>query len=431
MSISVIGIGHQFAHHYQVRGADWSIDIIEPPDLSKNLRPDVAILANEVFPEYRNCIPYFQKRGIPTIYAIDGILEWRHSWDFPPSDACGQTFRPVLADKIACIGRSQARILESWGNVGKCEVVGVPRFDNLVQSKSPRMPSVDGEFRVLVMTAKNPGFDEAQRERTRQSLVDLNEWFQANPEIDGRTVCPVWRLTVGMDQEIGVDGSATDTTGKQLAELLPEVDAVITTPSTAMLESMRIGLPVALLDYHNCPHYVPAAWTISAASHLDTIVPELASPAETKMLWQDSILHDALACDLYATPRYVELVEEMARIGQECRAKNLPLQYPARILSDPAAGFQRVESRFDLAKLFPTEESFQEQDLRVLQVAVSHLNRQIKYRDDEIERLKNVIQPPPEEAPPPSKDNSLRGRLKRLHDKVQRKIRLFTGSEAA
>jgi hypothetical protein len=41
--------------------------------------------------------------------------------------------------------------------------------------------------------------------------------------------------------------------------VLASVDAVISTPSTAMLEGMLQGLPVAVLDFHNRPHYVPAA----------------------------------------------------------------------------------------------------------------------------------------------------------------------------
>lgn len=421
MSLRIVGIGRQFAHHYQVKGTDWSIEVLEPSELTDDVRPDVAIVANEVFPEYRNCISFFRERNIPTIYAIDGILEWRHSWEFPPSDACGQTFRPVLADKIACIGRSQARILESWGNVGKCEVVGVPRFDHLQRIRQ-RDRQDSTPLRILVMTAKNPGFDQAQLDRTQKSLIQLRKWFKSNPVVNGRAVEPVWRLTIGMDKKIGVQGDASDTTGKQLADVLREVDAVITTPSTAMLEAMRIGLPVALLDYHNCPHFVPAAWTISASPHFDHVIPELMDPQAPKMLWQDSILHDSLECRELASSRYVRLVEDMAQIGRQCRAEGKALEYPARILADPSSGFHPVEERFDLSQLFPTNQSFQERDLRELQVTNAHLNQLVDLRDAEIKRLQVQVA----SAEKPVKDRSLKARWSRLKAKVSKKMRALS-----
>jgi len=426
MPLRVVGIGRQFAHHYQVKGDDWSIEVLEPSDLTEEVCPDVAIIANEVFPEYRNCISFFRERNIPTIYAIDGILEWRHSWDFPPSDACGQTFRPVLADKIACIGRNQARILESWGNVGKCEVVGVPRFDRLARVCQSERNRSSETARILVMTAKNPGFDQAQLDRTEKSLTQLHEWFQTNPVLNGKSIKPVWRLTVGMDEKIGVQGSASDTTGKQLADVLNAVDAVITTPSTAMLEAMRVGLPVALLDYHNCPHFVPAAWTISANSHFNQVIPELVNPPEPKMLWQDSILHDSLEHRGLASTRYVRLVETMAQIGRQCRAEGKPLEYPARILTDPDSGFHPVEERFNLSQLFPTKQSFQERDLRELQVANAHLSQLVEVRDAEIERLKTIVS-----TPTPIKDKSLKARWKRLRTKLSKKMQALRKVEAA
>ena len=49
-----------------------------------------------------------------------------------PDIVPGSIFQPVVGHKIACLGRSQARILESWGNVGKCEIVGAPRLDRLI-----------------------------------------------------------------------------------------------------------------------------------------------------------------------------------------------------------------------------------------------------------------------------------------------------------
>lgn len=430
MRLNVVGIGQEFAHHYRIGGDSWRMEVVEPDQIADLAEIDVAVLANEFFTRNRAAVERLRALGIPTIYAIDGILEWRNAWDFPLCDSCQQTFRPVLSDKVACIGRSQARILESWGNVGKCEVVGVPRFDPLLGKTTAR---AKGETcRVLVMTAKNPGFDELQRERTRQSLKDLKQWFEGHRTLDGRKIEPLWRLTAGMDRQIGVQGETADTTGKELAEVLATVDAVITTPSTGMLEAMLLGLPTALLDYHNCPHYVPGAWTIGATDHIAAVLPELASPPPAKLLWQDTILHDALECRTEATPRFIQLVESLAQAGREARAAGLPLNLPDRIVPDPQNGHHAVEPRFDLATLYPSLDAFRDRDRQSLQVKIAHLEVMMEVRDHQIQHLQSQLQggqngranpaKPPASIPFTPKDRSLRGRLKRLGTKIRRKV---------
>jgi hypothetical protein len=135
-----------------------------------------------------------------------------------------------------------------------------------------------------------------------------------------------------------VHNHLTDTTGRDLASVLETVDAVIATPSTVLLEAMLQGVPVAVLDYHNRPHYVPAAWCITAAAHFDEIVPQLARPSEPLMLYQQSILADALECRTPATPRLVELADTMRRIAHDCLTRGARPAFPRRILADPQDG---------------------------------------------------------------------------------------------
>ena len=40
--------------------------------------------------------------------------------------------KPLMGHKLACLGRAQARTVESWGGLGKCEIVGQPRFDEMM-----------------------------------------------------------------------------------------------------------------------------------------------------------------------------------------------------------------------------------------------------------------------------------------------------------
>lgn len=312
--------------------------------------------------------------GIPTLVLADGILEYRNTWEHPGL-VPGSLFQPVLGHKIACIGRSQARFIESWGNPTQCEVVGVPRFDRYAGMRRRGRP--DGApFRVLVMTAITPFFTDKQHELVRRSLLDLKSVFKRGLNVGGVTVEPVWRITKGLDKEIGVDSAVTDLSGRQLADVLQNVDAVITTPSTSMLEGMLLGIPVAAIDYCNVPAYVQPSWRIGAAEHIMPTLEELVSPPAPKMLFQDTTLHDALECRTPAAPRMLRLAERMIASGLEARPRGGPpdmswsLDGGARAIPPAAIG-----DRFDPRMLYPGHAPFGERDLRGLQVEVSHLRQ--------------------------------------------------------
>jgi hypothetical protein len=190
---------------------------------------------------------------------------------------------------------------------------------------------------------------------------------------------------------VGVRNELSDTTGRELAEALGTVDAMITTPSTCMLEGMLQGVPVALLDYHNCPHYVPAAWAITAREHLDQVVPELLDPSPGRMLYQDTVLHDALECRTPAMPRMAQLVEAMVRVGRECREAGRMPAFPARMLADPQGGHHLPEERFDLRALYPDQEVFRSMDRAALQAEIGHLRAQRLLDDAELALLKRRL----------------------------------------
>jgi hypothetical protein len=81
---------------------------------------------------------------------------------------------------------------------------------------------------------------------------------------------------------------------------------------------MLQGLPVALLDYHNCPHYVPAAWTIAAREHIERVILEMIDPPKPKLHYQQIVFQDALECHSPATPRFVDLIKNMHYIAEQC-----------------------------------------------------------------------------------------------------------------
>jgi len=379
-----VGTTGEVEHHAAPLRSVLPVNVCPPESLPNTVRPgDVCVFYNEFFDRFRQAASAVQRLGCSTIYAIDGILEWRNSWEFPNNaGACPWTMRPVLADKIACIGRSQARFLESWGNLGKCEIVGVPRFDRLL-GRTPRDPG-GKPFRLLIMTANTPGFTPEQIACARKSLADLKCWIDRYNLVNLRTIQPLWRLTAGLDAEIGVPNELRDTTGADLATVLGDVDAVMTTPSTTLLESMLHGLPVAVLDYTNSPQYVTAAWTVTCREHLDRVVAELMSPPESKRLHQRTLLHDHLECRTPATPRMVTLIQEMLRRGHQSDGEVSSPRFPRRILADPQDEHHIPEETFDLHRLFPDHAVFRDLDMAKLQAEVGHLRLELQRKSAEL-----------------------------------------------
>lgn len=298
--------------------------------------PKLVICFDEHYCELGSAIGHLKGEGVATLQVMDGILEWRRTWDYTREGhridgVANPLNQPALSHKIACLGRRDARILESWGNFGKCEIVGAPRMDHLVQKRlcgqiAPGRPN-DRKPRLLVMTAKTPGFTEEQVRTTKRSLSDLKAFFDSQEEVD-----VVWRLTRELDAELGIQNRLTDLTGGELHSIIEQVDAVITTPSSSLLEAMLLNRPVALLDYHNCPHYFETAWSIYAREQIAPVVGELVAPPPARLDYQAFLLDEQLACQSPASDRLARLIEGMLQVRKQSSGPEL--NFPVSMLED-------------------------------------------------------------------------------------------------
>ncbi len=306
-------------------------------------------------------------KRIPILILADGILEYRNIWEHPElADGC--VFQPVIGHKLACIGQGQTQVIESWGNIGKCETVGLPRLDQL--SEITHTPiSTSGPFRILIATANTPAFNDEQRQSVVESLTHIQQRLSVNSKVNGRPVKVIWRLTDGLDQELGIPADPENESS--LSEIIDRVDAVITTPSTLYLESILKKRPTALLDFHNTPHYVNSAWMINAPKHFNDIVRELAAPPAAKMLFQETTLHCQLRSDGMAGQRMAELISAMVEEGQQARSENRDIKMPFRILADQRKGFPAVPAQYKLEKQYPENTVFPIEDLAQLQLELN------------------------------------------------------------
>jgi hypothetical protein len=261
------------------------------------------------------------KNDIPVLILSDGILEYRNSWVQKHRVDSG-VFNPILGHKLACIGASQIRFLELIeGNSGKCEFVGLTPMDEFKVENS----LVDSPT-ILICSSKTPWFSEVDKEFVSKSYFDLKEVVDDFP--DNHKVNFKWRICDDLADLLGVDS----TFGSPLKEDLSQSGAVITMPSTVMLDSMYAKRPVALLDYTLSPHYVQAAWTIASKEAIFPTILELLDPPCAKIAFQQSILADSLQTKEPASGRMVRLVNEMIKIGGLARSTGQKLNFPHRIL---------------------------------------------------------------------------------------------------
>lgn len=310
----------------------------------------------------------YESGQVPVLILADGILEYRNIWEHPDlADGC--IFQPVVGHKLATIGFGQTRAIESWGNVGKCETVGLPRLDSVKEGSPIR---TEGAFRILIATATTPAFNQIQREAVVQSLAHLHKRLTTQPKVNGRDVEVVWRLTDGLDEEIGVDSKTEDELPRPaLAEIIDGADAVIMTPSTMFLECALRKRPVAILDFHNTPHFVGAAWMINSPLHLNQTLIDLANPPAAKMMFQENVLRQQLRCDGSAADRMIELIATMVGEGQAAKEQGRAIEMPHRIISDETCGFSPVVSSYDLQQQYPENTVFQNQDIERLQLELN------------------------------------------------------------
>jgi hypothetical protein len=340
------------------------------PEAMLAQQPDLLLCVNDYPYEVARCIDAAREAGIPSLVLQDGILEWRCQYENPLFGAGGGApqHQPVLADKIACLGAQSVRQIAAWGNPHKVEDTGMPRLDYLLEREPPpiRTPGT----RLMVMTAKNHGFTPEQREITVRSIADVRDYLATRPDIE-----VVWRVNKEVAQILGLENQLQQHASTELTALLEQVDAVITTISTTLLESMLLGRPVAALDYHNVPRFVQTAWSIPARDYIGATIDELLNPPARKMAYQRECLHDTLTCDGPAAPRVAELVRKLVAEGRAARAEQTALRLSPALL-EPAGGVRPAPSNgVSLRELYPDQEIYADTDVQSLQVRLARLQK--------------------------------------------------------
>jgi len=348
---------------------DWEESIID------KCKPDLLLSVGESHHSVFSCFKKARSLGIPTLNLQDGIHEWRDIWEHDAYARGGKYFNRqfIIADKISCIGQLQADWFTAMGMVGQPEVIGMPWMEDCLRNRNTWKRKT-GVKKILIMTANTPAFGPDQYEKVLRSIRDLKEFFEADTR-----VYPIWRLRGNLMKDLNLINADNKFEKESLQTIMPDIDCVICTPSTALLESMIVGIPTALIDYTNSPLFINSAWRITCKDQISQVINELLEPPENKLNFQENALNTMVYLKPQSDKRLVQLVRAMISYGLAAREKNEPLILPRNIVSQ---GTTEVSpARFDVKSLFPYHSVFHKDDLISLQVDNNNLiieNKELK-----------------------------------------------------
>ncbi|MCZ7644509.1 MAG: hypothetical protein M5U26_04365 [Planctomycetota bacterium] len=293
-------------HHFggalaRVRG---EVRIAETNGLAllDEFRPDLVVAVEETNPASEICVAEANRRGIPTLYVLDGIFEWRHAYENERFlSGLGRAFlQPLGCRHVTAPGPSAARTLAAWGYAERVVPVGLPRVDAALREFRREPPAAPS---VLVVTPNQWYFNEPHRVSVLRAMRDLTAFLAARPGLN-----PVYRVHPELAGLLGVETRL----GEPLYGQLAGASAVVGPPTTVLLEAMAVGLPAACLDYQLKPALTAFAWTVGAAEHLEPVFEELLNPPPNRMAHQRALLNDALYLDGGAEDRLVRAIENLA-----------------------------------------------------------------------------------------------------------------------
>ncbi|AZZ90901.1 hypothetical protein EUZ85_09275 [Hahella sp. KA22] len=270
-----------------------------PEDFLNKHSPDILLLSLEWIPFYRLVSAEARKKSIPVIYVMDGIIEWTYIWNNHSYIFDDGTFmQPLVADHLCTIGRNPSRYLSSLGLADKINVIGLPRLDNYEFSrKRTSQPT------ILICTANTYSHNLSHNLYVLQALRDLKSFFDRN-----KSFIPIWRIPKTLAGQLDI---ASYVEGETFKESLSRSNALISFPSTCLIEGMLADIPTCLIEYRIEPLLFNSAWQIRSKDHIESVIHELLFPPLQKLAYQRLCIQDELE-EGSASEKLIKLIKDIA-----------------------------------------------------------------------------------------------------------------------
>jgi sulfatase maturation enzyme AslB (radical SAM superfamily)/Flp pilus assembly protein TadD len=329
--------------------------------------PDLILLSREWSYDWRLIAAGARRAGIPVVYVMDGVLEWSYVWNnLSYVRGEGTVLQPLIASDLCVIGQHPARILAGLGLAPRLHITGLPRYDGFDRRRTLHAAA---RPRIVVTTARTWGHNVEHQVSVLRALRDLKAWFDDHPWADA-----VWRIAPDLADEIGVKPANSG----PLSAALAEAAALVSFPSTCVLEGMLKGLPVAQIDYRPVPAYVATGWEIRSPEQIESVMQELLHPPPHRLAHQDACLRDEL-----------ETGDASGRVAEVIRtALERPVAYP-----DQAAPYE-ILGRLDYRQVHSELSAFALSNRSILQYeldAAYGILKRIKRERDDLRRERDQL----------------------------------------
>lgn len=339
--------------------------------------PDIILTVSDWRADIARVLLEAKRLRIPTLLFQDGTLDWIIQYEGEKYGGSGGAthFHPILTDKIAVIGHQSARLIASWNDKSRVEVVGFPilqeEIENVKKNISKNNIIKNGTYTVLITSTRQGWFCERQKSAFVEALSDLKAYFNTQDNVK-----VIWRLARNLAKLVNVENEMSLKESKELVPLINDADIVISAQSTVVVEAMLHHKPVAIIDYLNAPQFYGTSWLINTKEQIQPTVESMLRGENNRMLFQDYQLQDILYMSSCSIKRAGMLIKEMVKFRKE-HGHTL---YPENLLSfnEP---FQSLQATHRIEEVYPEIEKYfqpSKEDLVHLVSRYSNENRLLK-----------------------------------------------------
>lgn len=255
----------------------------------------LVITHSHLSPRANYFILQARAQGTATLLLVDGPLEWSNSYLNPSLRKTNPFFRgylmePLIHDAILAVSAAQAGYL-AFRNPDR-DFTFMTYKNKRLSSVKPAAPSAS-RWQFLITTAKTPYFDDMEK----NNLIHLLRQLTAALEQGGYSY--VFRIFDNALQEALSPGE--NLLEGSFEEVLQQVECVIGTPSSVLLQSMASDKPVGTLIYRDSPLFYQSGWLVGDLYRLDATLASMISREDTRMDFQTYCLQQNLSQEDFFT----------------------------------------------------------------------------------------------------------------------------------
>lgn len=246
-------------------------------------RYDAVVSMQYLWPLSNVVILKAKKFGVPTYLITDGIIEWENCYSHRAVKKSKQRlFSVMFHDYIVCPGIFEGQFInERQINLSYLPKKVFPEVMNSSRKKNSTKV-------VLVTTANTAYFNDGELielARLINEILDYQKKSMEKFEVKLRV------FDEALLARLNMDGFENDIESS-FNELINDVDALITTPSTIVLTSMLNDIATCQLIYRNSPMFVQSGWMYHGSCDFEYVINGMLNRDAERLAYQRKVLKE-------------------------------------------------------------------------------------------------------------------------------------------